>query len=103
ASNPRIRGGHEWAILQQVVQTRCSLRSPLRMPRRQRFMPRDDKAELFDHLIIGFGRLTLGGEIVADEDRIGGIEAESLQAPQMPLAAASDAQLALRIHEAKHG
>ena len=55
---------------------------------------RDDEAHLLDHPVVGLGGLALGREIVADEDRVGGIQAQRLQAAQVQLAAAGDAQLA---------
>ena len=36
----------------------------------------DDKTKIFDHAIVGLGRLTLRREIVADEDRIRDIQAK---------------------------
>ena len=54
------------------------------------------KAEVANHRVVGLGQLALGGEIVADEDRVGRVQPQRLQAAQVQLAAAGDAQLARR-------
>src|SRR5262249_44119679 len=63
----------------------------------------DLEAELFEHFVVGRRCLALGGQIVAHENRVGGVEAQRLQAAQVQLTAAGDADLAVGVGHAKHG
>ena len=56
------------------------------------FVVRDLEAQVLDHLVVGRRGLALGRQIIADEDRIGRIQSQRLQAAQVQLAAAGDAQ-----------
>ena len=59
------------------------------------------EAKRFDHLIIRAGRLSLGREVVAHENRIGHVQPQRLQAAEAALASAGDPQFASRIGHAK--
>src|SRR5262245_15177139 len=75
----------------------------LRVPGRDGLVPRDREAHFFDHAVIGLGSLAFCREIIADEDRIRGVQAERLEAAEVQLAAAGNSQFARRVDEAEHG
>ena len=56
-----------------------------------------DETHFFDHPVISLRRLAFGGEIVADEDGIGDVEGEGLEAAEVDFAAAGDADFALGV------
>src|SRR5262245_12263902 len=66
-------------------------------------MPREGETHLFDHAIVSLRRLALGRQIVTDENRVRGVEAQRLEAAEVQFAAAGDPQFAGRIDKAKHG
>ena len=66
-------------------------------------MSLDREAEVGEHGEVGGGGLAAGGEVVADEDRIGGIETEGLQGAEVMLAATGDADLLGGVDEAHEG
>ncbi len=51
----------------------------------------EDESGIADHFEVGGGGLAGGGEVVADEDGVGGVEAQGLQRSQLHFTAASDA------------
>lgn len=62
----------------------------------------DLESEVFDHLVVIFRGLALGGEVVADEDGVGGVEALRLEPAEVEFASAGDAEFAIGVHEAEH-
>ena len=63
----------------------------------------DFESHVLDHPIIFRGCLTLGGQIISDEDAVGDVEPERLQGTEVAFATSSDAKFALGIHKAEHG
>ena len=59
----------------------------------------DLEPQIFDHAVVLAGRLALGGQVVADEERIGGKETQRLQRAELDLAAGGDPQLAAGISQ----
>ena len=55
------------------------------------------KPKVLDHLVVFLRRLALGGEVVADENGIGGIEPQGLKAAQSELTPGANPQLAFGI------
>jgi hypothetical protein len=42
-----------------------------------------DKASIANHIVISLGRLTWGGQVVANKDGIGGVEPQGLELSQL--------------------
>src|SRR2546426_1971845 len=63
----------------------------------------DLEPEVIEHRPIGFGRLPGRGQVVADEDRVGGVKRERLQRAEIHLAAARDPDLLRRAGKAEQG
>src|SRR5262245_14530374 len=61
----------------------------------------DLEAEILEHRPVGLGCLSPRRQVVADEDRVGGLERERLQRAQLLLAASGDADLLSGAHETK--
>ena len=57
------------------------------------------EAEVLDHAVIFAGVLSWRGEVVADEQRVGGIESQRLQAPQVHFTSSGDADFGSRVSE----
>ena len=53
------------------------------------------EAEVLDHAVIFAGVLSWRGEVVADEQRVGGIESQRLQAPQVHFTSSGDADFSI--------
>src|SRR5262245_7088840 len=61
----------------------------------------DFEAEIREHRPVRLGRLSRRRQVVADEDRVRGVERERLQGPQVHLAAPCDADLLPRANHAE--
>lgn len=59
----------------------------------------DFEAEVFDHLEIEFRGLAFRRQVVADEQRVGHVQAHRLQRAEVDLAAAGDAEFHRRVRE----
>ena len=57
------------------------------------------EAEVLDHAVIFAGVLSWRGEVVADEQRVGGIESQRLQAPQVHFTSSGDADFGSWVSE----
>ena len=63
----------------------------------------DDESGVGDHLQVSRSRLPFAGQVVAQEDGVGQVQAERLQAAQVDLTAARNAHLGVWKHEAEQG
>ena len=60
------------------------------------------EAGVADHLVIGVRRRAAGRQVALGEDRVRRVQRHRLQRAQRDLAAAGDAQVGARVHEAEH-
>lgn len=63
----------------------------------------DFESEILDHLVVFRGSLSLGGQVVPDEEAIGDIQAEWLQGSKVSFATACDSKFAGGVYESHHG
>lgn len=69
----------------------------------QRGLAGDLEPHVLDHPIIFRRCLTLGGQVISDENAVGDVEPEGLHGPEVAFATSGDAKFALGIHKAEHG
>ncbi len=62
----------------------------------------DLEAGVLDHVEVGLAGLALAGQVVAEEDGVGDVQAERLHRAQVHLAPAGDPHLGVRVDEADH-
>jgi hypothetical protein len=86
--------------MEQIGESRTSCLLSCRGRRR---LILDSEPKVLDHPVIRLGRLAAGGQVVTDEDRVGGVEAEWLEGAEPEFSTAGNAQIATGVDKAEQG